>query len=144
MASLVREMGELKMERLAAASTTTTDRMLGQTWSEQATHTSDILAGIQQLSTREYATAAQQAKAHLMEFQQQRPRKQSKKRSAEALKSDNSGSRLIDLIQGDEDGLQETKHMQPQLMELLRVYMLCSSDTRYTLKGSYTTASRPG
>ena len=45
-----------------------------QTWSEQATHTSDIVAGIQQLSTREYAAAAQQAKAHLMEFQQQRPR----------------------------------------------------------------------
>lgn len=36
------------------------------------------------------------------------------------MKSDHSGSRLIDLIQGDEDGLQETKHMQPQLMELLR------------------------
>ena len=45
-----------------------------QTWSEQATHTSDILAGIQQLSNREYSAAAQQAKAHLMEFQQQRPR----------------------------------------------------------------------
>ena len=30
MASLVREMGELKMERLAAASTTTTNCMLGQ------------------------------------------------------------------------------------------------------------------
>lgn len=36
------------------------------------------------------------------------------------MKSDNSGSHLIDLIQGDEDGLQETKHMHPQLMELLR------------------------
>ena len=94
-------MGELKMERLAAASTTTTDRMLGQvqlvliarmlatcgltcvfdshylhvqTWSEQAKHTSDILAGIQQLSKEEYAAAAQQAKDHLLEFQQQRPR----------------------------------------------------------------------
>ena len=101
-ASLVREMGELKMERLTAASTSATDRMLGQvqrvlvasilatsgqtcifdleflhvqTWSEQAKHTSDILAGIQQLSSREYTEAAQQAKAHLMEFQhQQRPR----------------------------------------------------------------------
>ena len=79
-ASLVREMGELKMERLAAASTTTTDCILGQvqlvhaarmlatcgqtcifdldclhvqTWSEEAKHTSDILAGMQQLSIRQ-------------------------------------------------------------------------------------------
>lgn len=36
------------------------------------------------------------------------------------MKSNISGSRLIDLIQGDEHGLQETKHMQLQLMELLR------------------------
>lgn len=73
-ASLVREMGEMKMERLAAASTTTTDRMLGQSWSEQAKHTADILAGIQHLSSRDYAAAAQHAKDHLLAFQQQRPR----------------------------------------------------------------------
>ncbi|KAL0037639.1 hypothetical protein WJX77_005828 [Trebouxia sp. C0004] len=121
-ATLVREVDELKLVRLAAASTTT-DRVSGQTWIKQAKHTSDILAGIQQLSYGGYAEAAQQAKARLMGFQQQQqqpPRKKHKKLSATIARSGNFGSRLMDLIQVDDEvPVQETKHMQPQLMELL-------------------------
>lgn len=46
-----------------------------QIWIEQAKHASDILAGIQQLSYGDYAEAAQQAKEHLIGFQQQLPRR---------------------------------------------------------------------
>ncbi|KAL0037640.1 hypothetical protein WJX77_005828 [Trebouxia sp. C0004] len=105
-ATLVREVDELKLVRLAAASTTT-DRVSGQTWIKQAKHTSDILAGIQQLSYGGYAEAAQQAKARLMGFQQQQqqpPRKKHKKLSATIARSGNFGSRLMDLIQICVDG----------------------------------------
>ncbi|DBA83733.1 TPA: hypothetical protein ACH3X1_006266 [Trebouxia sp. C0004] len=52
--------------------------------------------------------------------QQQPPRKKHKKLSATIARSGNFGSRLMDLIQVDDEvPVQETKHMQPQLMELL-------------------------
>lgn len=40
---------------------------------EKAKHTSDILAGIGQLSYEDYTRAAQQAKASLIDFQQRQP-----------------------------------------------------------------------
>ena len=46
--------------------------------------------------------------------------KKPKANSATTTSSGNFGSRLVDLIQVDDDvSLQEAKHMQPQLMELL-------------------------
>lgn len=46
--------------------------------------------------------------------------KKHKANSATTMSSGNFGSRLVDLIQVDDDeSLQEAKHMQPQLMQLL-------------------------
>lgn len=89
-------MQQMQMARFAAATTTTSDRTLGQVLpfaaiikqmvrhavlnadcvyvqsvSEDAPYVADILAGVQELSVEEYRDAARKAKACLKQCQQQ-------------------------------------------------------------------------